>query len=181
MGVTLLDTDLLERFEDSLRSVGAAITETWAPGLTDEEIDRAVRKAGLRLPEEARRWWRWHNGTVPGTRPPRWDLLPSRPLLDLDTVVDQLLDDIDPSSHLLQPLPDQPWIFFDCRVEPDQPVPIVVSGHGQDDRVVLPSIGELVTIWVDLIETGAFATNPDGTWQWEFDRIPAEIRELGVY
>ena len=33
-----------------------------APGLTDQQIDTLTAPYGIDLPEEARVWWRWHNG-----------------------------------------------------------------------------------------------------------------------
>ena len=57
--------ELATEFERSLHSVNAAITRTWLPGLTDSEIDALSRPHDLDLPEEARVWWRWHNGAAP--------------------------------------------------------------------------------------------------------------------
>ncbi len=37
------------------------------PGLTDVEIEQIMAPTGLTLPEEARAWWRWHNGVPDGT------------------------------------------------------------------------------------------------------------------
>jgi hypothetical protein len=181
-----LDDSALQRFEDALRSAHAPIARCWAPGLTDAEIDALAAPADLAIPEEARRWWRWHNGVLAGTRPRDTELVPGRPLLDLATVLDDFrasrdtMQDVHRRGALLQPLPDQPWLFFDCGVPHDAPVPVLVGGHGAEIRPGLQSIGELVNTWTQLIQTGAFAT--DGTdWTWDIERIPPEIRKLGIY
>lgn len=155
------DADLAADFERALRSVNAAITKAWAPGLADSEIDALAASRGLDIPEEARTWWRWHNGVTPDTRGPQWDLVPSRSLLDLSSVLELYDSDLraqrqEGLSGLLKPVADSPWIFFRCDGGRDEPVPIYVGGHGETDRLVLPSIGELVIVWIDLIDSGAF-------------------------
>ena len=35
------------------------------PGLTDAEMDALTEPLGIVLPEEARVWWGWHDGTDP--------------------------------------------------------------------------------------------------------------------
>jgi hypothetical protein len=39
----VLSDELLAEFETVLRSVNAAITEVWEPGLSDEQIDALTR------------------------------------------------------------------------------------------------------------------------------------------
>jgi hypothetical protein len=74
-----LDTELLAEFEAVLGELRVPITRVWRPGLDDASIDALLEPLGIQLPEEARRWWRWRNGVVPGTRGPDWDLTPRRP------------------------------------------------------------------------------------------------------
>jgi hypothetical protein len=182
------DLHLAERFEAVLSSVNAAITRAWAPGLSDEQIDAAVAPFGLDLPEEARAWWRWHNGVRPEVRGPDWDLVPSRPLLDLATSVEECADGQpymngpDGSFELLRPVADRPYISFDCSGDHRAPVPVYTSDHAAPQRLALPSIGELVLVWIDLIEQGIWTTNPDGIWTYPpFEALPERVRQLGVY
>lgn len=182
-----LDTDLLARFESALRSAGAAVTGVWAPGLSDAEIDAAVASTGLTVPEEARRWWRWHDGTRPEAGPAAQELMPDRPLFDLATALEQFraaratTQEVYGREGLLMPVGDQPWLFFDCSGDRDAPVPVLVGGHGQDIRPALPSIGALVEAWTELIETRVFTTDAEGHWEWDFEKVPEAIRQLGVY
>lgn len=54
--------DLLTALEEEWRRQGAPIADLLAPGLTDQDIDALVDPVGLRLPQELRVWWRWHDG-----------------------------------------------------------------------------------------------------------------------
>jgi cell wall assembly regulator SMI1 len=54
----LLDA-LLQRW----RACGAPIAERLRPGLTRAEIRAMTEPLSLTLPEEALRWWEWHDGT----------------------------------------------------------------------------------------------------------------------
>lgn len=181
-----LNDDLLAAFETRLRDRGATITETWAPGLTDAEIDQLLLPVDIDLPEEARRWWRWHNGSH-GAKGQPDELLPGRDLYALHSVADIYADFRDPRNDagepegLLAPVGEKPIIWFHCDGARDAPVPI----YSQNDwtaplRLVLPSIGELVTTWTDYLDRGIFQTNPDGTWAYRHD-LPQDVLQLGVF
>jgi hypothetical protein len=182
-----LDTNLLERFEAALRATGAAIVSVWEPGLSDDEIGAIMSSVGIDLPDEARLWWRWHNGVAANSKPSAQELVPGRPLLDLGIVAEEfsasraITRDVHGLDYLLQPVSDQPWLFFDCSGDRDAPVPILVGGHGQDVKHALASIGELVKAWTELIEAGIFTTDAEGHWEWDFERVPENIRQLGIY
>lgn len=77
----MLDEVLLEVFESSLRAVGAPIVKHREPGLDDAAIDELIVPLDLQLPDEARVWWRWHNGTVPDTPGRERCIMPGRDLL----------------------------------------------------------------------------------------------------
>jgi hypothetical protein len=184
---SFLDDELLGHFERALHAVGAAITQVWAPGLDDAEIDALTAPHGFQLPEEARRWWRWHNGFVAGARPPDMDLTPRRPLMDLAETLElygasrgawlQLYG----FDRWLMPMADRPSVYFACDGAPEDPVPIHTQQDIEEPIQALPSIGELVKTWTELIETGVFTTNAHGHWEWDFGKIPQPIRQLGIY
>lgn len=184
---TFLDKDLLDRFEERLRAEGALIVENWAPGLTDEQIDGLLQPLGLDLPEEARVWWRWHDGVLKDAPNPT-EISPGRDHRPLRYAADcyaALADDMREShgiDALLCPVGDKPRLYFDCAVARDAPVPV----YSQNDdvvapRLVLPSIGELIMVWIDLIDRGVWRTNPDGTWAWDHEQLPNDVLELGIY
>lgn len=185
---TVLDEGLLGAFEEALRDAGARITDVWAPGLTDAEMDALTAPFALRLPEEARCWWRWHNGVIAGAQPPDWDLLPRRSLLDLATTLENFRGSrasrvvlYDGGDYWLEPLTDLPLIFFACDGPSGEPVPVHTQQDVEDPIRALPSIGELVARWTRLIRDGAFQTDDHGHWTWSFERIPEDVRRLGIY
>jgi hypothetical protein len=184
----LLDDRLLDELTRALHSAGLS-TETWAPGLSDHEIDALLQPHSLDLPEEARRWWRWHNGYKEGTSPPWIGVTPNRPLLNLQQVLKLYAQTKDESRQIwgadrwLMVFVDRPSIYFVCNGPHDAPVPIRTQEDIDDPEPVLPSIGELVKTWTELLATTVLTTDADGKWKWEwdFDKIPQHIRELGVY
>ena len=86
---TLLDRDLLDRLEARLRAAGSLIVDAWAPGLTDTQIDDLLQPLGIDLPEEARAWWRWHDGILVEANPRVTEISPRRPHLPLRYVAEQ--------------------------------------------------------------------------------------------
>jgi hypothetical protein len=58
----LLSPELLETFECALGNVEAPILRRLRPGLSDDEIDALTDGLGLTVSDEARLWWRWHDG-----------------------------------------------------------------------------------------------------------------------
>jgi len=177
----VLDDELLDRFEARLRKEGAAIVDHWAPGLTDAQIDELLVPLGIDLPEEARRWWRWHDGAPPDAPPisPGRAHLPLRDAADLYTA---LSDELYGLEGLLSPVSDMPMVYFHCGVSRDVPVPIyILSDWVADLELVLPSIGELVELWIGLIDRGVWKTDADGSWEWDHERLPPEVLEFGIF
>jgi hypothetical protein len=182
-----LDETVLADFEGALRSAGAAIAEAWAPGLNDAQIDELIAPHGIDLPEEARRWWRWHDGFVAGTPPPRRDLTPRRPLFDLAMTLEVFASgragmwQLEGVDAWLQPAGSKPIIYFACDGARDEPVPVYAQEDIETPLLALPSIGELVAAWTELIEQRIFTTDSDGLWESDFEKIPPEIQQLGIY
>jgi len=57
-----LTEKLLEDLAARWRAFDAPVARQLRPGLADDEIDALVAPLGLRVPPEARTWWKWHNG-----------------------------------------------------------------------------------------------------------------------
>jgi hypothetical protein len=186
--IQLLDDPLLDELTLALHTA-AISTDSWAPGLGDDEIDALMEPHGFDLPEEARRWWRWHNGYVEGTGPPWVGVTPNRPLLSLEQVLDLHASTKDESREIwgadrwLMVFVDRPSIFFACNGARDAPVPIRTQEDVDGPEPVLPSIGELVKVWIELINTSVFPAGVEGEWDWDWDfgRLPQRIVDLGVY
>jgi len=179
----LLDSDLLAQFESALRAEGIDV-DGLSPGLTDAEIDQIVEPWGLQLPDEVRAWWRWHNGG-----PPRklLYLLPRRVMLDLPQAIELHVHDVrsgrseyaDPKGGV-QPVDWSPAVFVPCGESGHVPAPVyVVHDPAAPSQLALPSFGELVLTWLDLIQRGAYASREGGGWN-EAQTYPADVLALGV-
>jgi cell wall assembly regulator SMI1 len=57
-----LTEGLLEQLGAQWRKYDVPIARRLAPGMSDKEMDALTEPLGLRVPPEARTWWRWHNG-----------------------------------------------------------------------------------------------------------------------
>lgn len=186
----VLDDELLADFEVRLRRIGAAVVEHWAPGLDDRRIDELLAPLGIDLPEEARVWWRWHNGTLPNAPPTATEIIPSREQAPLEGAVSMAATaglmvetfDIPELAKLLHLVSRKPIIYVDCNGPREAPAPIFSQNDEPECPVLaLSSIGELITIWSRLIDDGVFATTSDGQWQrLDPDRIPPELRSRGI-
>lgn len=164
----------------------APIVEVWAPGCTDEEIDARFAPLGIDLPEEARAWWRWHNGTSDDA-PMQHRSIGGRTVFSLDVAAAAYRDERDDVRQvfglegLVPPVGDKPSVFFGCAGPRAEPVPIYVQNDIAEPRVVLPSIRSLLEAWLDLIDAGAWQLGSDGAWELDLYRVPHHFREAGLY
>jgi hypothetical protein len=181
----MLDGALLDRFDASLRALGAPIVDAWAPGVSDGEIDALMLPLGVDLPTEARVWWGWHNGTRDDA-PPISRSLGFRDVTRLQDAAEIYAIDIEYQqpvfnvNGLLTPLSGKPNLFFACRDAVDGRVAIYTQNDIETPRRVLPSIRELVLAWIALIENGAWSIKPDGIWQLHAANIPPGLAELQI-
>jgi hypothetical protein len=186
----VLDDELLAGFEMQLRRVGAAVVKQWAPGLDDQRIDELLAPLGIDLPEEARAWWRWHNGTLPEAPPIATYIIPSREQMPLEAAANLAetanlmvetfnVPELAKQLHLVT---NKPIIYVDCNGPREAPAPIYSQNDDPEPpELALPSMVELITIWTQLIDDGVFATTPDGQWHRpDPDRIPPELRGRGL-
>jgi hypothetical protein len=65
---TILDESLLDGLVAALRAQGAPIVDHLNAGIADAELDVLTAPLGIKLPAEARAWWRYANG-VPRSAP----------------------------------------------------------------------------------------------------------------
>lgn len=182
MAITL-DRALLERFDAALGAFGAPIVDAWAPGLSDEEIDALLLPLGIDLPQEARVWWGWHDGTredAPilsrhfGRRAP----LGLRDVSEIYASLRGADEQLWGLKGLLSPITDKPDVYFGCAGARYEHVPIYTQNDIETPAIVLPSIGELVLAWITLIEQGAWSINPDGIWELNEENVPPGLAEL---
>jgi cell wall assembly regulator SMI1 len=174
----LLDDDLFAEFERCLREQGVPAIEYAQPGLEDEAIQALANPLGLSLPREARRWWQWHNGVAPAAGAGPREIGPGRKWLPLEEAVEEcrgirqmIKDNRDPHDRRpIETVWSPVWLPFvhadglyvlDTGVPEDAPCPVLV--HWFDEPEAPPdlcSLGELVALWIEAIERGA----------WRYDR-----------
>lgn len=166
----VLNLELLNRFDRTLRNVGAAIVDHWESGLTRAQMDALTEPHGFRLPEEAALWWSWHNGAG------LTEVIPNRQPVTLEGAVGILatggdaMEDAFGLTRMLIALNEEPWLWFDCRGEPDAPVPVYAGYKANQPRVAAESIGDMVLIMIAALEAGAYSTDERGEWNepnWE--------------
>jgi hypothetical protein len=178
----VLSDDLIGRFVERCRAIGVDVPSGLAPGLTDEEIDERL-PPGFVLPEEARRWWRWHDGTVTTSYV---EFIPARQALSLDGAIEGW--ELNQYEHLemwgigglVQPFNWVPHIYFECLGPPDDPVPIYAQQDIEDHLLALASIGEMLLAFIELIDCGAWSWT-GSEWEVDDDRLPGRLADVGFY
>lgn len=153
-----------------------------APGLSDAEIDALLGPLDLELPEEARVWWRWRNGTDP-IAPTGMTLFGDRHFLNLQQNV-ELYEDINATwedgryNKLLEPVDQRPSIFFDCHGPRDDPVPVLWAEDLDPPEPWAPSIGTLVRGWIEVLNSGNVTVDEAGIWDYG-PLTGRPVREIG--
>jgi hypothetical protein len=190
----LLDDILLGELEQRWRDQGAFVAGALRPGLSDAEMDALTEPIGLRLPAEARRWWAWHDGAwpqVPGldvaaTLGPVREFRPLasavRDCQEMREIMYEDQDEDDPTAdwkHGWLPIDGNKWpTVLDCSVPFDAPVPVRFyfiedPTAGQDG---VGSIGELVTVWIQAIDCGAWSYDRAGDqWRYDYSRLDPQL------
>lgn len=183
-------TNLLERLRSYWRDQGAPIATLLQPGLTDAEMDAVISPIGLRLPEEARAWWGWHNGAVRTTsRDERlmthlYEFLPLDEAVEQYCLIQQWLDKLgrNPWDPIWQkswlPLAmtsSRPILVCDTDSSAHAGMPIyVVSWGDSEDAHLYPAAGslrEVVSCWLRAFSEEIWAYSAtDQDWRFDFDR-----------
>lgn len=185
----VLDENLLAAFESSLRAVKAPIVNHWAPGLDDARIDELIAPFALDLPEEARVWWRWHNGVTPGAPRRETCIILARELYSLESALRGCAEywEVLPElwgidKQLLQLVGELPRIWLDGGGPHHKPAAIYTQNDGtQPPRFALQSMGELITIWIQLIDSGVVMVEADGSWDLSPGvALPRDVAQLQV-
>lgn len=193
----MLTVDGLEQLLDRWRSAGAPIAESLRPGLSEQAQDAIVTPLGLRLPHEARVWWGWHDGTNTTTASYAIGLdllyLPLEKALGVYKRQLHVAATVASGDDSLSPedvWPDN-WLpisirgngammVCDCSVPEGSPTPIRHVDHeffNQAVDPVAPSLGTVVSSWIDALDTGAWTFNP-GLKRWDHD--PSRLSDPSV-
>jgi hypothetical protein len=174
----MLDDRLLNDLEQRWRDQSPALLQRLRPGLADAEIDRVAEPLGYTIPEEVRRWYRWHNGST------GYPIMFSRCFGaltdDVAATLDLEEDEEKWKKGWLQVMDEKPYLIFDCRGDVDVPAPVWHFDYSFDldrpTRPVFDSIGDMVSFWIELIDNGqvVWATEGEGRLR---EPVPETIRQ----
>ena len=191
--------NVLARLDHAWETAGAPVGYLARPGLSGAEIDALVLPLGLRLPVEARLWWEWHDGTDRDASVTSIEgnlLGPVLRLLRLDDAVNayrsacQLANDAAGESGMApQQWREGSWFpvvstlhdslfAVDCSVPAGQVSAVRVVEAADEHRSVVrsSSLTEVVSFWVDAIETGGWAYDQQGAcWTIDESRLDPEL------
>jgi hypothetical protein len=168
-----LTPDLLDVFERSLRAVGARIAGSWRPGASPAALDALEAYVGGRLSDEARLWWSWRDGVADRGHNAAeyvlgrfWTPLSVQGSADCTRFLRDLFTDFEPD---LPPLWDPSWtvlcveerahIVIACDRSPQPLSPVMYFDpefNLSPELPQLPSIGELVHLWMEALEDGTY-------------------------
>lgn len=193
---------LLERLEEHWWRQGADIARALQGGLTDGEIDALMAPLGIRLPDELRIWWGWHNGTEPldTIGPGGWDFVPLQRAIEyyhgwLDYGAESVAPDIPAMAEAYWHVPWFPIVslggpnivlYVDtAEAQPGDTVPVklldaTIWENYLGNRV--PSFTDAVQLWIDALDNGYHWWSSDygGSWQHRYAEIPLELRQTGI-
>lgn len=172
----------------------APVCSALLPGLTDAEIDETLRPLGLSLPEEARRWWRWHNGTRPSAPVPARQLGPGHIFLTLAEAVTDCEMYREVASTATEgeggALWKASWLpmtshkgppVIDCSGPLDSPAPVRSFSFEEPDAGAegVGSIAELIALWCQAMESGAWRFDGNaGHWLYDWTALPPAVEQL---
>ncbi|WP_445152675.1 SMI1/KNR4 family protein [Baekduia sp. Peel2402] len=178
-----LDDNLLQALEQSWSDAGAQYLGAMRTGLSDVEIDALDARLGFALPEEVRRWYRWHDGSN------EYYITSLRMMTPLADDVDQtlMLEDEDEDEDQAWPrgwlrtMSDQPFVAFDCRGAKDDPVPVwhYHLGFEVPTRPVFASIGDMVAYWTGLVTERTLTWSAETGWRLAPSAAPDVVARLG--
>jgi len=202
-----LSPQLLAVLWSRLANLGAPITKEAAAGLTADQIEELTDPEGITPPPEVITWWGWRNGTPRGVCHgdgfPGRNICPGQDLIPLqealwhrrllrqtaeDTaesdVVGLRADDIYPSQWLPLIRWSGSYVVADCSsTGPLTPLHYVSFGVVDNEDAqspVAPSIGRMVTMWIEAIDAGWWSYDPDHEYivrDWR--AMPEEWRRTG--
>jgi cell wall assembly regulator SMI1 len=177
-----LGSVLLNELEAAWRAAGAQIADVLAPGLSDERIDELMAPTGRRLPQEARRWWGWHNG-VTEKAPYGWDIGRQVLFLSLEEALEESGETFGAGGEVAEPT-WFPWvqaaggfIAIDCA---DAEIASTLRlDYESGTYAGAASLGETVEIWLEMYSTGGWSMNSaGGYWDLDLDRAPERAMRL---
>lgn len=167
-----LTPKLLDRLFATLDKAGFPGGDLRYPGLSDDEMDELIEPLGLVLTDEARVWWRKHNGA--DSRAEIGPYISLRPLAEavIEAQRNRQLNErfhaeagITTWNDALLPLTYSD-ISYCCACFPQRArvSPVWISDPKNDEDLLAPtlsSMGELIEIWITALEEGIWVYLPE--------------------
>ncbi len=204
MSKVKLSTELLGRLESSLLTQDAPVVSRLNPGLSDSEIDELSAQIGLHLPDEARLWWKWHDGASPLSDDPyggnACTVGPQRRIWTLAETITARADELELAKEVE---PDDPDYWWNPSWLPFTTAPTAVDCTPDDDGCcavrntdpmwdpndrgpqVAASIGELVELWIYALDNRIWRWDPSigdrGGWFQDHDLVTPELRRTSQF
>lgn len=188
---------LLSRLQAVWEEQGAPMARLSRPGLSDAELDAHAATLGVVLPEELRQWWRWRNGATPAPNvaaesvgPGGWSLIGLEKVADERNLLVQSHADMGIPGVVWDqswlPITKGPWCWLFAKTAEAAagrvPVGLVEwPWEGEFAATVLPSLTDMVALWVQMLDEGFYAWDPGtNSWRIRFADIPLDIRMTRV-
>jgi cell wall assembly regulator SMI1 len=156
-------TDLLPRIDHWLATHRQRFRHALLPGASDADCDTLSAALGRPLPQELRTWLTWHNGQsndVPGAFEQNWHLMSTREIADAKKELDA--QPHEGWQHGWVPFLDDDIGNFLCLDLGSPGCPVRECWRGRSDHpVVATSLSDWLTDFVDALERGAYAEDPE--------------------
>jgi cell wall assembly regulator SMI1 len=165
---------MLDRLDWLWRGVQHPALNRLRPGLSLGQIDQLAAAAGVRVSDEARVWWMWHDGVDgaakvrdPQTLVPGWTLLSLSDAIRLRDNRRALIAEWGADADREWPLPWIPLandvggqiITCDCSGPAEHDAPIhVVDFHDESfEEAHVASLSDMVSLWLRAFDEGWWA------------------------
>jgi cell wall assembly regulator SMI1 len=199
---TILDESILYDFAERLRERGVPAITAAQPGLDYDSIEQAATQLELTLPVEARIWWGWHNGVSSTAPTGSREIGPTRVWLPIEEALAEcvrirhMIADVfartPTDTRPIEAIWSSKWLpliqyeglyVIDTDVPEGAPCPVRVYWFYEPEAPPdLASLGELVLLWSEAIDRGAWRYDSSkGQWWVEHDVLdswPAAKRGL---
>jgi hypothetical protein len=189
--------EMLDLLEATLRSHGAVpVLDRLRPGLSPPEMDALVEPLGLALPQEAKHWWAWHDGSSSTFNiyalTPLFSFLPlAKAVAEAEQLrrrwPDPALDEYLlpwPATWLPVGLSDVGTVTtIECSTVDAALAPVVVRSWHTDlalPEATAPSMAEMVADWIQALESGVYRFDETGPrWHRDWALMSPEVEAKG--
>lgn len=182
---------LLDRLEKVLGEKAPKVAAALQPGLSDEEIARLEEQYDIRLTEDLRSLYLWHNGIPCITGPAMTPLHEFYPLEDALKQRADLVRDVKSQGGVMEEMlaPTLPWMpvfldaagdgyYFDPERTADEGA-VFDNFRETGSYTFFPSIRNVIAGFVECYEQGCYYVGNDGRVEGDFEAAQKVWRKYG--